>query len=497
MRRIAAAAAGTLAVRLATERGGRAMGGNDAVLSHVGVVHPYVWWGQMEDPGYRPRPYAETRRTLAELHIEECIEHHFGVLEQRGFERGAPLRNDKRCVVPYQRSDAVVLVCAEGGVGNKLYLLAGRVEPPDAELRIVTKRWERSYWDSLDTMPEDRHTPEPAADIVARFGAFYLEAGTPAEAEELVAALAAATEAALGAGLAQQPVDVAALSRAAAQAMTEMQSRNRLAYARTRADAYFRDELWAWADTFYTRLAALAPLTDDDEQRQTHARERAAAEALAPVEREPGESDHAWLRRRVELYRELLARASAARIAWESGETANGRAAYDASMEMRRVQVSLWADIEGIRDRVLAHSATGVEDALLLLEVDPYFSYTGYYKTRILRALASYEFDAAQRERLLAVMLRALDHGGASNSPEGHRLARRYATNEFRRAVRIRLHSPDINVARRALAMVVKIKRPGLDASDRIMIRDLILVIGSSARYTPTWLQSVRERFGA
>ena len=116
-----------------------------------------------------------------------------------------------------------------------------------------------------------------------------------------------------------------------------------------------------------------------------------------------------------------------------------------------------------------------IEAALTFLERDPYFFRSGYGRERIARRLAQVELTPAQKMRARAVVLGTVDGRCHCPLPGAGRLARAVADNSLRRELRGRLRHPDKRVARRALRMVMTVRRPGLTADDIAAARALVL----------------------
>jgi hypothetical protein len=125
--------------------------------------------------------------------------------------------------------------------------------------------------------------------------------------------------------------------------------------------------------------------------------------------------------------------------------------------------------------RIADGEAEAVEDALRFLEEDPYFFRSGYARERVARRLAHVELTPTQKARARAVVLTTVD--GLRHCPlRGlSRLAGAVADNPLRRELRTRLHHPDAAVARRALRVVVTVRRPGLSPQDIGAARALVL----------------------
>ena len=115
------------------------------------------------------------------------------------------------------------------------------------------------------------------------------------------------------------------------------------------------------------------------------------------------------------------------------------------------------------------------EAALTFLERDPYFFRSGYARERVARRLAQAELTADQKARARTVVLSTVDGERHCPLSGAGRLARAVSDNSLRRELRARLHDPDPAVARRALRMVVNVRKPGLTADDIAAARALVL----------------------
>ena len=169
-----------------------------------------------------------------------------------------------------------------------------------------------------------------------------------------------------------------------------------------------------------------------------------------------------------------------------------------AEQEVDRAMAVMETDLGEIERGLLQLDDHWIDPALTFIEVDPYFFGSGYRKSKLMRRLARMALSRDQRARVSALLLRAVDAGTTGNNSDGWRLARRHSTNELRRELRARLYSADPLVARRALAMIARVRRPNLSEADRAKIVELIAIVGKTSRHGgPTWLSPLRRRFGA
>ena len=91
------------------------------------------------------------------------------------------------------------------------------------------------------------------------------------------------------------------------------------------------------------------------------------------------------------------------------------------------------------------------------------------------RQLAHAEFQHYRREPSRELVVSTADGARHCPLPGVGRLAGAVADDSLRRALRSRLHSDDASVARRALRIVVHVRRPGLTADDVEAARALVL----------------------
>jgi hypothetical protein len=168
----------------------------------------------------------------------------------------------------------------------------------------------------------------------------------------------------------------------------------------------------------------------------------------------------------------------------------------EAQRAVDTVMAAIEIDLGEIERGLLGLDPTWVDPALTFLEADLYFFGSGHRKQKLLRRLARMQLTSAQRVRICALLLRAVDAGTTGNNADGRKVARRHVNNELRRALRVRLHSADPLVARRALAMIARVRRPELSQRDLARINDLIASISETSEWGgPEWLRPLRKRF--
>jgi hypothetical protein len=125
-----------------------------------------------------------------------------------------------------------------------------------------------------------------------------------------------------------------------------------------------------------------------------------------------------------------------------------------------------------------------VEDAIRYLEADPWAFRSGYAKATLFRRLRHVDLDGGQADRLRWVLLHHVDVGPRWELREASSLARHLDDELLRRALRTRLHGDDDGIAMRALIMLLRVRRPGLDERDLDAGRALLL---RSAQSEPWW----------
>jgi hypothetical protein len=135
--------------------------------------------------------------------------------------------------------------------------------------------------------------------------------------------------------------------------------------------------------------------------------------------------------------------------------------------------------------RLSADEPAAIEEALAFLERDPYFFRSGYARERVARRLAHVELSPGQKQRARAVVLSRVDGQRFCPHPGIGRLARAVADNPLRRELRARLHHRDPAVARRALRMVVNVRRPGLSTDDIAAAQALVLAEAARGLWLP------------
>jgi hypothetical protein len=128
-----------------------------------------------------------------------------------------------------------------------------------------------------------------------------------------------------------------------------------------------------------------------------------------------------------------------------------------------------------------------LERALTYLEADPYYFRSGYARQRIGRKLARQQLTEPQKARARTIALGWVSGSVHCGRVAAGSLAHAAANNSLRRALRAFLHDNNIEVARRALQTLLRVKHPGYDERDLRRMRDIVL---SDAGRFP-WLSPV------
>lgn len=178
----------------------------------------------------------------------------------------------------------------------------------------------------------------------------------------------------------------------------------------------------------------------------------------------------------------------------------DARKAKNAVMGGRHEDHERYYDEQGIDawvlelSRGLARGDTGSVDAALeFLERDPYFFRSGYARERVARALAHAELTPAAKVRGRSVVLSTVDGERHCPLPGVAKLAAATADNSLRRELRARLHDGETVVARRALRVVVKVRKPGLTAEDIAAAQAIVLADAARGQ----WLSPTVARLAA
>ena len=93
-------------------------------------------------------------------------------------------------------------------------------------------------------------------------------------------------------------------------------------------------------------------------------------------------------------------------------------------------------------------------DALLFLEVDPWFFRSGYLKERLLRALKGADLNSEECDRLNRVLVAVVDSRERREFRDYCRLAAKVATTALRAELQLRVASQDERLRRRAIEML-------------------------------------------
>jgi hypothetical protein len=130
------------------------------------------------------------------------------------------------------------------------------------------------------------------------------------------------------------------------------------------------------------------------------------------------------------------------------------------------------------------------DNALTYLEADVYEFRSGYERARVARWLSGESLDASHQARARKYVIDVVDGEKHCAQQAVGQLARAVADNPMRASLRARLHADDVQVARRAVRTLSRIRRPGLTAADATAARALVL---ADAGHAP-WLSPNVER---
>jgi hypothetical protein len=130
---------------------------------------------------------------------------------------------------------------------------------------------------------------------------------------------------------------------------------------------------------------------------------------------------------------------------------------------------------DDITDSLRGGDLSAVDDAVTYLEQDPWEFRSGYAKATLLRRLKHVELSSAQRARLEHVLLRYVDVGWRWDFREASRLARHLDSDSFRTGLRTRLSGRDVDVALRAISMLLRLRHPKLTTAEQIRGQDVLL----------------------
>ena len=437
--------------------------------AYLMAVLPLPAWSSFMDPAYEPG--GEEERPPAAVSVQR----HFDFLRIAGFVLVPPDHWEQGPVLamPFTRPDAVVMVVVHD---EYLFVL---VTPPvsgDVTARAVLKGLIVAR-------------PRPA---VATFGSFPL-VGPP---DLAIARHATAFEQAVGDLLRRVPVPLELLAAATAAKVGALQHDVLVAHYRARGAAARADGRHDALAEAYRRLSALVALTADEADALARAEGRVASR---PAVLERGdESDREWVERRAAHLRQ---KHQALGEAFDARGRPGGHARWeDAARELREAvdlmyPPDFWADVARLR----GGDPGAVEPALVFLEADPWCFRSGYAKETVLALLPRHELSADQRERVEAIMLRAVDVGDRREFRGHRRLARAHGGPRLREELRRRLGSDDPGVARRALRMLTTMRRPRLDPSEVATARQVILrAAGGPDRddwWVPGWVGELASRF--
>lgn len=440
---------------------------------------PYPAWPAVVDPGYGHGSPTPQDPTFPDELLDATRQHFGRVLFPIGFDV-APPENCERgetLAVPFVRDDLVVMVVVPDS-GSLAVLVTGPVDGVITPRRVVQGLVGAGEQASF-----------------AAFGSFPLLASGGQALHGQLGRHASAFMDAVGDLLQRSPVDIQAVASAADAAVRATSRSLHASHYRARAAAAWEEGRVAAVVDGYERLAQL-DLLDEDERRRLHeAKERVST--LPPALQRADESEHEWIARRAEHLREKGHRLDET---IEARDRVGGQAAWeDAAREFREAvdimyPQEFWAVVQRLREG----DPHAVDPMLAFLEVDPWCFRSGYAKETILHLLRRHELAPLQRGRLEAVLLRSVDVGDRREFRSSCRVARRFATQPLRAALRERLHGEDPDVARRALWMLVGLRRPRLDDADVDRARELILRSASGPDrdewMVPAWVAGLAWR---
>jgi hypothetical protein len=112
---------------------------------------------------------------------------------------------------------------------------------------------------------------------------------------------------------------------------------------------------------------------------------------------------------------------------------------------------------EFVRPQILEQIRAGAQPwraALILLEADPWFFWSGYMKGRVARALKHVAFTEVETRRVVAIVLAVVNGKDRKEFKDYCRLAKRAATAELRAGLEHALESTDRRTRSRAAQML-------------------------------------------
>jgi hypothetical protein len=405
---------------------------------------------------------------LADEFAQSAVRH-FSFLLSAGFELAAADDLDRggAPIVPFFRDDAAVLV------GASMVGMFVIVAPP-----LGTARTARAAVEAASAT-------DPA--LVAVFGSFPL----PADGDALNTVVGRGAEnfhAAAHQLLAERPADLKAIADVLASARERLRFHMQAAYYRAQAAAAFDAGRFAVLANSLESLGHVDRLTDEELTELAYARSLAAGEPPTLV-RGDAESNRDWTARRAEHVRSTLAAFEEADRQWAASPDGVERRA-NAEQAVAEAFALMYPDDFWDNLRALqAGDAAQVDPAIDYLEADPWHFRSGYVKEEILRYLPRHNLSFGQAQRLEVVLLRAVDVGDRREFRRSCRLARHLRSPELRRQLHARLRSVDHAVARRALWMLLAIRRPRFRPDEVDVVRALVR---ESAGQKRGWWASLR-----
>jgi hypothetical protein len=138
-----------------------------------------------------------------------------------------------------------------------------------------------------------------------------------------------------------------------------------------------------------------------------------------------------------------------------------------------RNRLAQWVQRTG--EALAAGDPSAAGPALAYLEADPYYFRSGYARTWLAGRLSRADLGSTEVSRARDLVVDVADGRLNSGMRGVARLARSVADNQLRRDLRARLHSDDQVIARRALHILSKVRRPGITAEEIRTARQLVL----------------------
>ena len=179
------------------------------------------------------------------------------------------------------------------------------------------------------------------------------------------------------------------------------------------------------------------------------------------------------------------------------GELPGGDAKWsEAASWFRDVCNDFYADVGRHLDLLRHDDRQGIEYAIAFLEADPWCFRSGYSKERMLTVLGRCTLTEEDVRRLQTMALRAVN--GPQRREFGYHcrlVSRRLDIAPLRDELRGRLYAADHGVARRALTMLMRIKKVKLSEQDRERARTILERAVTDDDWEPGWARKATTRF--